>query len=238
MRLQDRALISAVHSGSTEAVSALLAGLGDDGADPNAEWILPPLSIAADAGRADICRHLIKAGASFDALDPEGMGALHWAAQASPEACQALLEAGADPDLPSATGARPAHFAARMAQAESIEALGAAGADLSLADGRGDSPLHICASEGMEACVAALSRLGADPNARDAQGRSPLHIARPHCALALLSAGADPSALDKSGRSAIDTLTGPARADAEKWLSERKPLAAPTLEAGKGLSMG
>jgi ankyrin repeat protein len=237
MRRQDRALISAVHSGSVDAVNALLAGLGDDGADPNAAWILPPLSIAADAGRADICRHLVNAGASLRALDPEGMGALHWAAQGSPEACQALLEAGADPDLQSAAGSRPAHFAARMAQAEAIEALGAAGANLSLADGRGDTPLHICASDGMEACVEALARMGADPNARDAEGRTPLHVARASCAAALLSAGTDPTALDKSGLSAMDALTGQSRLDAEKWLVERKPAALP-LKAGSGLSMG
>lgn len=52
---------------------------------------------SASRGRVDLVAALIKAGASVERSDQEGMRALHWAARGASVACaEELLRAGAD----------------------------------------------------------------------------------------------------------------------------------------------
>jgi len=59
---------------------------------------LTPLMYASDGGHVEAVELLLKFDARLDVHDPEGMQALHFAAQSGSVACfRALIEAGADP---------------------------------------------------------------------------------------------------------------------------------------------
>ena len=60
---------------------------------------LPPLVLAARAGRVDLARVLLKARVDANTTDPKGVGALHWAVyNGNVDLCRILLAAHASPD--------------------------------------------------------------------------------------------------------------------------------------------
>ncbi|WP_297764845.1 ankyrin repeat domain-containing protein [uncultured Alcanivorax sp.] len=127
---------------------------------------------------------------------------------------QALLEAGADPNLAlgkyagTVAGMRPLHFAK---SAEVVEALVEAGGDPNMTPSKdgwegldfGMRPLHLVSSAEE---VRALVEAGADPNVSNSRGVTPLHKSSnsAETVSALLEYGADPEVTDNNGFRPVD----------------------------------
>lgn len=124
-------------------------------------------------------------------------------------AIEALIAAGADPNVRHKHGHTPLHT---WAQAEGDPAVACTlihrGADPNAQDGFGSTPLHDCchSTEDDPTIARTLLDMGADPNAQNQFGSTPLHYCcghwRDHPAIActLVRLGADPNAQDLSGR--------------------------------------
>lgn len=139
--------------------------------------------------------------ADVNAMLPEGMTALHQAAERGDSAsAAALLRAGANVNAKTRIGDyTPLHIAARVGAADVVRALLAAGADAKAVTTSGATALHFAAAAGDASIVSALLAQKADPNAREAEwGQTPLIFAaaanRPEAIRALIKGGADPSA--------------------------------------------
>ncbi|WBR14638.1 Ankyrin repeat protein [Pandoravirus kuranda] len=88
----------------------------------------------------------------------------------------ALLQAGADPKIPTELGATPLHAAAVKNNAPMIRKLVAAGALIDAVDAKGNTPIIMAAHVGAVDAASALMELGANVNARDGRGNPLLHI--------------------------------------------------------------
>lgn len=104
-----------------------------------------------------------------------------------------LLQAGANPQMPSADGLWPLTLACMVQNAAIARQLLGAGADHA-APFAGQSPLISAIKEGALECVEALLEFGADANQADRYGQGPLthaaHEGREKIAYALARAGA------------------------------------------------
>lgn len=214
----NRHLVDAASAGDRAGVAALLAW-GVDIAATN-EHGCTALHHAAEYGRADIVRDLIKAGAKVDTRNLWRQTPLYLTTRSlnprTLECAQILLDAGADPNTAGASSSalRYAVVSRRMDLAHLL--LKSAGA----ADGAlmpdGATPLaHSCALAETDA-VDWFLRHCADPNARDREGLTPLLRAilapvraAPNAYAAglvarLLEEGADPDSEDPGGATALD----------------------------------
>lgn len=192
--------LSAAVSARREAVVTLLL---DRGVSPDQP--LPgggtPLMVAAALGFLAVVELLLSRGARAAAVDEQGNGALHAAAQFAFQASESdrarpllasLVQAGAAVDGANAQGQTPL-----------LLLLGAR------VDARSPAPQRDLVS-----LVQWFVARGADANARDQRGVTCLHAAAMHGRLdaceALLRGGADPTAQDRFGRTAseISVLLG------------------------------
>ena len=124
----------------------------------------------------------------------------------NPVVVNALLAAGADPNLPDDAGFTPLHAAGESsASLAVVEALLAAGADVQAQNIHGTTPLH--SAIGVQSDVAVLKALldaGANPNVPNEKGRTALHTASsysqdPAVIETLLDAGGNPKVRDSYG---------------------------------------
>ena len=189
-----------------------------------------PLHLAVAAGRPEIVRVLVEAGADLTARTEFNRTPLHVALQLQPQLVPLLRELGAEVDAPSAAylgdvgqltrhlddGTHPGDrvsgvdllsWAAYGGAAPTAELLLARGADADT------GALHFAAGGGRLSLVRLLLGAGADVNRRDpATGRTPLHAAvaadpagdAPEIVRVLLAAGADVNATTHDGASALD----------------------------------
>jgi len=188
--------LSAAVSGKREAIVARLLDAGVDVDQP-----LPggstPLMVAAALGLPEIARTLLMRGASPHALDDQGTGPLHAAAQYSfgatdGERCrrllELLLEAGCAIDARNRQGQTPlllllgaraqaATPAPQRALPELAQLLLARGAEVDAQDERGVSCLHAATMHGELGACAVLLRAGADRARRDRLGRDAYDVA-------------------------------------------------------------
>jgi ankyrin repeat protein len=99
------------------------------------------LHFFATENRPDLVRWLLSKGANPNGAAP-GDSPLHAAARLGHgEVCQALIQAGADPDLQDKLGETPLHKASSGGHVEVLTALLDAGADSSIVEPCGESPV-------------------------------------------------------------------------------------------------
>ncbi|MCC7417904.1 MAG: ankyrin repeat domain-containing protein [Acidobacteria bacterium] len=175
-----------------------------------------PVADAVMKGEPDTLKALLKQGADVNAAQPDGMTALHWAADRGDAAlADMLLYAGADASAVTRVGHyTPLHIAARNGNAAVGKRLIEAGADVSARTSPGGAtPLHLAAEGGSVELIDALVAAGADVNAKEHEwGQTPLIFAasqnRADAIRTLIAHGADPSIastiVDVPERSALD----------------------------------
>ena len=188
-------LSAAISMRHADVVEQLLLA----GADPNQS--LPggvtPLMLAAALGLPEIAGRLLTQGASVEAIDEQGLNALHCAAlhaftardrQRVLASFDLLLQTDLSPDVVNASGHTPlllllgARAEAGAACDEDVllaalERLFNEGVTLDAQDQRGLSALHLAAMHGLLTVVQRLLREGANRQLRDALGRTPYDLA-------------------------------------------------------------
>lgn len=236
----DLAMSMEVERGSLEYVKRCVeAGASVNGTP---RTVPRPLEIAANKGYTDIIRYLVEKGADIEItsqeqssnqeqsskgvvelvvnpeigmmIPPPGSRPLHGACYGgSPDACDVLLELGADPNSTDVAGCTPFMVACDHIEGDTCldlaKRLVPAGADLTLQDGEGRSALHIAATRG-ETDVAKML-LSAAPtalNLSDKRGNTALANAASNgqgtTVSFLLSAGAnEEAAWKKTGFTAL-----------------------------------
>jgi ankyrin repeat protein len=151
-------------------------------------------------------RSLLKQGADVNAAQPDGMTALHWAADhGDVELAEMLLYAGANPNAMTRIGEyTPLHIASRDGTAAIVKLLLEKGADpTARTTNSGVTPLHLAAASGNVEAVTALLDKKVDVNAKDSEwAQTPLIFAaslnRADVIRVLLKRGANPGIMTKS----------------------------------------
>lgn len=161
-RIGRTPMIWATDNGHLDAVVALFeAGADVNLSDPRD---FSAMMTATRAGRADAVRLLAALGA--DPLKPDAGGWIPLmicvAGSRDDDVLEALLEAGADPNLANSSGLTPLEGAARAGHDTKISKLIAYGADPNAVPLTGFTPLYYAIEEQSEKTVQALLSNGAD----------------------------------------------------------------------------
>ena len=149
--------------------------------DPNAldDYGYAALHLAAQQNHAEIVRYLLSKGARVDGGAASKCTPLHRACfSGAQEACEVLVEAGADlerPDMSFGDGRRPLHKAARHLGI--LKLLLDRGACLESRDASMATPLHAAAEAGDRDSICELLVRGAKKDAMDNDNRLPVHYA-------------------------------------------------------------
>lgn len=137
---------------------------------------LSPMMLAADSGRPEVVRALLRGrNKGFpNAGDARGYTALHFATmRGSASIAGALMgEGGADPDLGNLDGDTPLHIAVATRRIDVGEVLLRAGASVDAANRQGHTALHFAAALGLAGFTKQLLDRGADFDAVDGLGTS------------------------------------------------------------------
>lgn len=133
---------------------------------------------------------------------PFGNTCFHAAIFKGPEAIEACVAEGANPNAPNDNGFAPLHYAAREGLHEAVAALLKAWANPNATNSHGWTALHYAAHSDHHDAMRELLEARADPNLPNVRGRTPLHVAviatastgRTETITTLLRFGADPNA--------------------------------------------
>ena len=167
------------------------------------------LAEAAKNGDTEAVRTLLIEGAPVNAVPPDGVTALHWAAlRDDAEMADLLIRAGAQVDAADHYGVTPVSLACTNASPVMVETLLEAGTDQNAAQATGETVLMTCARGGVVDAVTALLARGADANAKEAsRGQTALMWAawEGHTEVvgALIEHGADVHARSTTGYTAL-----------------------------------
>jgi ankyrin repeat protein len=137
----------------------LVAAGGDGGA---------PIVKAVKAGDVALVRTLLKQPGTANAVEADGMTALHWAVDRDDLAmAEMLVRAGASVKAANRYGVTPMYSAALNGDAAMIALLLKAGADVNVALPEGETPLMTAARTGKVDAVEVLLENGANVNVRE-----------------------------------------------------------------------
>jgi ankyrin repeat protein len=159
---------------------------------------------AAMNGDREALRTLLKQGADVNAVQGDGVTALHWAAtRGDADMARMLVVAGANLGAATRFGGYTAlHVAAERGYFAVVQTLVKGGADANATTIRGTTALMLAAGSGDTASLSALLDAGATPNTRETErGHTALMFAAAANRLAavtlLLARGADPAIATK-----------------------------------------
>lgn len=126
---------------------------------------------AAMAGDLEAVRTLLKQGADVNAVQGDGVTALHWAAlKGHDDLAKMLLVAGANVRARTRFGSyTPLHVAAEYGRAAVVKTLIRAAADFRATTGSGTTALMFAAGAGDTDSITALVEAGADPNTTESE---------------------------------------------------------------------
>ena len=113
-------------------------------------------------------------GASIAGAQPASVPLIEAVQAGDAEAVQALLDRGADVNVPEADGTTALHWATHRNDRPIAEVLLGAGADADAVTRYGVTPLSLAATNGSAAVIEALLTAGADPNRASPEGETPL----------------------------------------------------------------
>ncbi|MGC5346014.1 ankyrin repeat domain-containing protein [Streptomyces sp. DT171] len=156
-----RNLFEALHDGEDAVLRLLRAGVSPESVDEDGTTVLYQASVEGLTGAV---RLLLAAGADPDRASGPEAGDLPLCGAAcggGAEVVDALLAAGARPDLPEQFGFTALRWAVGLGYSRIVEALLSHGADPDLAGPEGDPPLVLAARRGSVRTVRALLRHGA-----------------------------------------------------------------------------
>ena len=140
---------------------------------------LPSLHCAAGYGNLPAVRAHLESGEDVNKRDPKFVRtALYHAAYCDrPVILKALIEAGADVNVPDVDGRTPLFIASSKNNLMIVMELIKAGADVNLAMCDGTTALHLAVKYGYEGCAAVLIQAGADIHRRTDTGKTPIKLA-------------------------------------------------------------
>jgi ankyrin repeat protein len=175
---------------------------GQAGASVAAEK--PTLADAAEQRNLALIRTLLDARADVNAVQVDGMTALHWAVYNDDAVLAGLLvRSGADVNVKNRYGVPPLFLACTNGNAAVVKLLLKAGADANASLAGGETALMTASRAGNVEAVKALIARGANPNARERRDQTALMwaAAEGHAAVvrALIDGGAAIRATLKSG---------------------------------------
>lgn len=172
-----------------------------------------PLYVAAEKGDLAKVEEQIASGADVNIKGTYGMSALQAAADGQhAEVVNALLEAGADPDISGGLlDETPLKMAATYGYEAIVKSLIAAGAEVDAPDNTEVTALGMAASRAHSGTVKILLAAGADSNATDHFGRTVLYLTMerggPEIVTMLLAAGAQVNAATVDGSTPLMLAT-------------------------------
>jgi ankyrin repeat protein len=179
---------SAVYLNDVAGVREILKADPDAVNEMRGEHVLP-LRLAAELGRAEICKVLIAYHADVNDIDRWDRLPVLCSALEHPDVVKVLLDSGAIADMRlTRRGGGPIlflvgnnatllHYAAGAGAVESARLLIKRKVPINAADSLGNTPLHIAAERNNANLVRLLLSLGADANAQNKRGMIPLALA-------------------------------------------------------------
>lgn len=206
-------IIKAAWDGDIPAVKALL----EKGVSPNITNSRKetPLFMASKSGQMPLVQYLLAKNGELkldlNTKDILGETPLNAAANDGyQDVAVALIDAGADVNIPCNVHRTPLHHAAQRGDMKTVRALIDASADLDAGNLYNVKPLHLAALEGRLEAMQDLIRAGADVNAFSAFfGQYPIHVAvmkaRMEATQYLIDAGAYMEVLDKQGNTPLSS---------------------------------